>query len=159
MAFWTNVADVHNNRPLKPRYTRTQATPQAVMLSPEEELAVWPGAVVYTDSKGEARVCTGDQVPAGLCGTWTKEMELTGAEDIAMWVMGNDAIMALTAYKGDEFDTEADWASEVAKLDNGEAVYLKANDKGQLTVGGDKDTGACRLIGMEGANTLLIAGI
>lgn len=159
MAFWTNIADVHKNRPLKPRYTRTQATPQAVMLSPEEELAVWPGCVVYTDSKGEARVCTGDQKAAGLCGTWTREMELTGAEDIAMWVLGNDAIMALTAYNGDEFDTEVEWADELAKLDDGEAVYLKANDKGQLTAGGTADDAACRLVGMEGNQTLLIAGL
>ncbi len=160
MAFWTNIADVHKNRPLKPRYARTQATPQAVVLHPEEDKAIWPGAVLTRFENDTVKVCTGTN-PCGLCGTWTKELELTGAKDVAMWVLGSDAIMALTAYNGDEFDVEGIVSDAKTALEAGEAFYLKSDGDGKLTADGSEPTDAsiARVVGVEGPNTILIAGI
>ena len=164
MALITTIADVHKNRPLKPRYAKTQATAQAVRKSETgadgttaETTELQPGMVLSRKSDGTVFVCKGSTEPAGLCGTFEKELDLqTGGKDVAMWVLGSDAIFAL-----DNYNAAVASALTTAKttLDAGGEVLLEAGSDGLLTIAASdsQKTPVCRLIGIEGT-TLLIAG-
>ncbi len=178
--FYTDLQKVHQNRTLKPRYARTQATPQAVRLDPEFDASkgdVFPGSVLTLKGNGVVTVCDGTTDPAGLCGSWIAPVygidEIRGNggdQDMAMWVLGNDAIFEVHA---PAFDASADWAGAMAKVAAGKTVELVSNAKGLLTVPDDTATAAegegtttptapkpvVRLVGMEGTNVLLIAGL
>lgn len=159
MAFITTIADVHKNRPLKPRYAKTQATAQAVKKAAAETTELVPGMVLSRKSDGTVIVCKGSTTPAGLCGTFEKELDLqTGPnKDVAMWVLGSDAIFAL-----DKYNEAVASALTTAKstLDAGREVLLEAASDGLLTIAASdsQNTPVCRLIGIEGT-TLLIAGL
>lgn len=157
MALFTTIADVHKNRPLKPRYAKTQATAQAVRKDASETTELQVGMVLSRKSDGTVIVCKGSTEPAGLCGTFEKELEIqTGGKDVAMWVLGSDAIFAL-----DNYNAAVASALTTAKstLDAGGEVLLEAGSDGLLTIAASdsQKTPVCRLIGIEGT-TLLIAG-
>lgn len=175
MAYFTTIADVHKNRPFKPRYARTQATAQAVTINPSSAANIFPGCVLTriggTDTvtagvhslegTGVVDIFTGASgtAPAGICGTFAKELELTGQHDVAMWVLGSDAIFACQS-----FDATASWTAAASSLADGAEVLLTANASGALTVAGSTDTAVCRLVGIEAAGagapaTILVAGL
>ena len=159
MAFITNLADCHKNRTMKPRYARTQATPQAVKLNASVTGTVMPGMVLSRKSDGSVVVCDGSLAPAGFAGTHTDELKFTNARDFAMWVLSEDAIFAITA---PAFDTEANWTTALTALDSAGVCYLACDENGLLTPESSPTvptSATCaRLIGMEGATTILIAG-
>lgn len=167
MAIFTTMQHVHQSRTLKPRYARTQATPQAVRLDPEWDAAkgdIFPGSVLTRLSAGKVTLCDGTTAPAGLSGNWVAPVfgidevrNGSGDMDMALWVLDSSAIFAVSA---PAFDTKADWAAKIEDLDAGKAVYLKSNDKGLLTIDGNAPTAntVARLIGMEGTTVILIAG-
>ena len=157
MAFITTIADVHKNRPLKPRYAKTQATAQAVKKAATESTELQPGMVLTRKSDGTVIVCKGSTEPYGLCGTFEKELDLqTNGKDVAMWVLGSDAIFALDNYNS---SVAAALTTAAASLDAGEAVLLEAGSDGLLQIAANDSTKTpvCRLVGIEGT-TLLIAG-
>ena len=158
MAFYTTLADVHKNRTLKPRYARTQATPQAAQLDASVTADIFPGMVLASKGDGTAVPCDATMIPAGLCGTWTKELEVSDSKDIAMWVPGSDAIMEVHA---PAFDAKADWATAKTTLASGKEVLLCSDKDGYLTIAGDSDTARAkfRLVGVEGSNVILVAGL
>lgn len=158
MAIITTLANVHKNRPLKPRYAKTQATAQAVKKAATESTELQVGMVLSRKSDGTVIVDKGSSTPAGLCLTFEKELEIAGGDDVAMLVMGNDAIWALDNYNS-AIDSSA-LATAKSTLDGGGEVLLIAASDGLLKIKGSGDTSAvpvCRLIGIEGT-TLLIAG-
>lgn len=158
MALFTTIADVHKNRPLKPRYAKTQATAQAVRKAATETTELQVGMVLSRKSDGTVIVCKGSTAPAGLCGTFEKELEIqTGGKDVAMWVLGSDAIFALDNYNASVAEA---LATAKTTLDAGGEVLLEAGSDGLLTIAASdsQKTPVCRLIGIEGT-TLLIAGL
>ena len=163
--FYTNMQHVHQSRTLKPRYARTQATPQAVQLDPEWDGSkdIFPGSVLSRKANGKVTLADGKNAPAGLCGNWIApvfgidEVRVDGNWDVAMWVLDNSAIFAVEA---PAFDVEGITAANVAELDAGKKVFLKANENGLLTYDGNTATAQsiAELVGMEGTNIILIAG-
>ena len=168
MAYITTIADVHKNRPFKPRYARTQATAQAVTINASDAANIFPGCVLMrtgategSEGTGTTAIFTGASgtTPAGICGTFAKELEITGQKDVAMWVLGNDAIFACSA-----FDTEASWTVAASSLANGEDVFLTADSTGALTLSASDSVNVARLIGIEAGTasapaTILVAGL
>lgn len=163
--FYTNMQHVHQSRTLKPRYARVQATPQAVQLDPEWDGSkdIFPGSVLSRKADGKVTLADGTNAPAGLCGNWIApvfgidEVRVDGNWDVAMWVLGSDAIFAVEA---PAFDTEGITTTQLEELDAGKKVYLKANENGLLTYDGNEPSAQtiAQLIGMEGQNVILIAG-
>ena len=158
MAFYTNLAEVHKNRTLKPRYARTQATPKGVVLATEVTADVFPGMVLAQKSDGTVVPCDETKIPAGLCGNWTRELEYTNSRDIAMWVPGNDAELLVFA---PAFDGTADWTTAKTNLDAGKEVLLCSNANGYLTVAtaDDATRAKFRLVGIEGSSCIVVAGL
>lgn len=158
MAFYTTLAEVHKNRTLKPRYARTQATPQAVELAASVTADVFPGMVLASKGDGTVVPCDATMIPAGLCGTWTKELEPTNARCIAMWVPGSDAILEIHS---PAFLTTADWATAKTNLASGKEVLLCSDANGYLCIAGSDDTARAkfRLVGVEGSDVILVAGL
>lgn len=163
--FYTNLQHVHQNRTLKPRYARTQATPQAVQLDPtwDGSKDIFPGSVLSRKANGKVTLADGKNAPAGLCGNWIApvfgidEVRVDGNWDVAMWVLGNDAIFAVEA---PAFDIEGITVDKLEEINSGKAVYLKPNENGLLTYDGNEQTAQtiAQLVGMEGTNIILIAG-
>ena len=169
MAIYTTMDHVHQSRTMKPRYARTQATPQAVRLDPAYDTAsgdIFPGTVMTRLADNKVTRCDGTKAPAGLSGSWCApafgidEVNRGGQRDMAMWVLGGDAIFAISA---PAFDAEADWATAKTELDQGKVVYLKSNEAGLLTLETDHATPTAntvaRLVGVEGTDTIIIAGL
>ena len=168
MSMYVPMNRVHQSRTLKPKYAKTQATPQAVRLDPawDAKRDIFPGSVLSRKAKGYVTLCDGTNAPAGLSANFVApvygidEMPGTAGDgDMAMWVLGGDAVFEVSA---PAFDKAADWSGAASKLDEGKAVYLKANADGLLTVEDaevpTKDT-AARLIGVEGDRTIYVAGL
>ena len=163
MAIITNMNHVHQSRTIKPRYARTQATPQAWMLDHTWSTAsgdIFPGSCMKRVGNGEVTLCGASDVPFGLCGNWIAPVygidEITGDGnwDIAVWVLGNDAVMAIEA---PAFDVTANWAAAKEALAGGEHVYLGPNANGLLTI---KESGECvfELVDVEDATHILVTG-
>lgn len=167
MAIFTTMQHVHQSRTLKPRYARTQATPQAVRLDPNWDAStgdIFPGSVLTRLADGKVTLCDGTKAPAGLSGNWVAPVfgidevrNGSGDMDMSLWVLDASAIFAVSA---PAFDTKANWASTITDLNAGKAVYLKSNAKGLLTIDGNapSENTIARLIGMEGTTVILIAG-
>lgn len=170
MAIYTDLQHVHQSRTLKPRYARTQATPQAVRLDPEWDAAdgdIFPGSVMSRLADGKVTLCDGTKAPAGLSGNWCAPVygidevrKGAGDMDMALWVLGGDAIFAI---EKPAFDTGADWNTQKTSLEAGKVVYLKSNSKGLLTPETAPQTATAntvaRLVGLEGTNVILVAGL
>lgn len=162
MAIVTNMNHVHQSRTLKPRYARTQATPQAWSLDSTWKFSkdILPGSCMKRIGNGEVTLCGASDVPFGLCGNWIApvfgidEVTNDGNWDVAVWVLGNDAIMAVSA---PAFDTTANWTTAKANLAAGQRVFLGPNANGLLTI---KGSGECafELVDVEDANTILVTG-
>lgn len=161
MAIITNLNHVHQSRTIKPRYARTQATPQAWMLDPEWDTAtgdIFPGSCMKRIGDGNVTLAVEGDEAFGLCGSWIAPVfgidEVTGDGnwDVAVWVLGNDAVMAIEA---PAFDTEADWAGAKEDLKSGKKVILGPNAKGLLTIAED---GAFELVDVEDATHILVCG-
>ena len=172
MAFVTTLNDVHKNRPFKPRYARTQATAQAVVIADADAANIFPGCVLMrtgtatpAEGTGEVAIFKGaaDTVPAGICGTFAEELTLTGQKDVAMWVLGSDAIFACSKFD----NSDGVWTAALSAIDAGGAAYLTATASGLLTpeasVGTATDATVARLIGVEAGEsaptTILISGL
>lgn len=170
MAIYTNIAHMHQSRSLKPRYGYSQATPQAVTLKADYDFTkgdIYPGTVMTRLANNTVTVCGGTTAPAGLSGSWAaptfgidEVRGRGGSYDMSLWVLGPDAVMAVTA---PAFDSAADWATAKTELVAGKVVYLKANAKGLLTL----ETAhavktaqtVAKLIDVEGSTTtIVIAG-
>ena len=170
MAIYTDMQHVHQSRTLKPRYARTQATPQAVRLDPAWDASkgdIFPGSVMTRLADGKVTMCNGTTAPAGLCGNWCAPVfgideirKGSGDMDMALWVLGGDAIFAIEA---PAFDTTADWNTQKTSLEAGKVVYLKSNSKGRLTPEADPQTATAntvaRLIDLEGTKIILVGGL
>ncbi len=167
MAIYTNMNHVHQSRTIKPRYARTQATPQAWTLDPTWNTAtgdIFPGSCMKRSSDGKVTLATAAGEAFGLCGNWIAPVygidEVTGDGnwDVAVWVLGNDSIMAIEA---PAFDTTADWAGAKEALKTGK-VYLDANNKGLLTIveaeAGETASGPFELVDVEDATHILVCG-
>ena len=161
MAIYTNLNHVHQSRTIKPRYARTQATPQAFTLTSEWDTAngdIFPGSCMKRLGNGEVTLAVAGDKAFGLCGNWIAPVfgidEVTGDGnwDVAVWVLGNDAVMAIEA---PAFDVEADWAGAKETLAAGEQVFLAPNAKGLLTVA---DEGDFELVDVEDATHILVCG-
>lgn len=161
MAIYTNLNHVHQSRTIKPRYARTQATPQAWTLDAAWDTAagdIFPGSCMKRIGDGQATLAVEGEKPFGLCGNWIAPVygidEVTGDGnwDIAVWVLGNDSIMAIEA---PAFDVEADWAGAKEKLAAGEKVFLAPNAKGLLTVA---EEGVFELVDVEDPQHILVCG-
>lgn len=166
MALFVTLNDIHKNRWIKPRYAKTQATAQAVTLgkigSPAAYPQIFPGMVLkYTtdtfadDGKGTVIPVTGQtDTPAGICADWLDEVERTGANDVAMWVLGSDAIMAVDeAALGSAGESPATWATTAPE------TLLYGDSNGKLTTaaaGSGTSIPVARVVGWDGS--LLIAG-
>lgn len=168
MSMYVPMNRVHQSRTIKPRYAKTQATPQAVRLDPawDAKRDIFPGSVLSRKAKGYVTLCDGTNAPAGLSANFVAPVygidEVRGCAgdgDMAMWVLGGDAVFAVSL---PAFDKAADWSGAADKMDAGKAVYLKANSDGLLTVEDaeqpTKDS-VCRLVGVEGDRTILVAGL
>lgn len=168
MAFYTTMQHLHENRMLKPRYARTQATPQAVVLDPAFDSKtgdIFPGSVLSRLDGNKVTLCDGTKLPAGLSGSFcapvygVDEVRGAGNMDMTMWVLSRDAIFTVAP---PAYDTEAAWTGEKTNLDAGKEVYLKSDEKGLLTLEDDAQTKTantvCRLIGLDG-DLLVIAGL
>lgn len=164
MAIYTNLNHVHQSRTIKPRYARTQATPQAWQLDPEWDVAtadIFPGSCMKRVGDGKVSLCGATDVPFGLCGNWIAPVygidEVTGDGnwDVAVWVLGNDAIMAVSA---PAFDTTAAWATAKTTLASGGRVFLKPNAKGLLTIASGEGEYVFELVDVEDATTILVTG-
>lgn len=170
MAIYTDMQHVHQSRTLKPRYARTQATPQAVRLDPAWDASkgdIFPGSVMTRLADGKVTMCNGTTAPAGLCGNWCAPVfgideirKGSGDMDMALWVLGGDAIFAIEA---PAFDQTADWNAQKTSLEAGKVVYLKSNDKGLLTPETAPQTATAntvaRLIDLEGTKIILVGGL
>lgn len=170
MAIYTDMQHVHQSRTLKPRYARTQATPQAVRLDPAWDASkgdIFPGSVMTRLADGKVTMCDGTTAPAGLCGNWCAPVfgideirKGSGDMDMALWVLGGDAIFAIEA---PAFDQTADWNAQKTSLEAGKVVYLKSNEKGLLTPETDPQTVTAntiaRLIDLEGTKIILVGGL
>ena len=164
MAIITNMNHVHQSRTIKPRYARTQATPQAWMLDHTWDTAdgdIFPGSCMKRIGGGEVSLCGASDIPFGLCGNWIAPVfgidEVTGDGnwDVAVWVLGNDAVMAVSA---PAFDTTAAWATAKTTLASGERVFLKPNAKGLLTIASGEGEYVFELVDVEDASTILVTG-
>ena len=185
--FVRNLNHIHENRPFKPLYARTQATPQDVTLDPaHEDDVILPGFVLTRLPGGNVCVCDGTTAPAGISGTFHNSTmgidELGVDNEMAMWVLGGDALFE--AHPG-TYDANQDWAALVAEngaLATGKAVYLKASAgsaaaadaaavaKGALTLDGTTSQGTftpataptantvARLVDVPG-DVLIVAGL
>ena len=160
MAIYTDMNHVHQSRTIKPRYARTQATPQAFTLASDWDTAtgdIFPGSCMKRCGNGEVTLATAAGEAFGLCGNWIapvygiNEVTLDGNWDVAVWVLGNDAVMAIEA---PAFDTEADWAGAKEDLKSGK-VFLDANAKGLLTIA---EEGPFELVDVEDATHILVCG-
>ena len=160
MAIYTNLNHVHQSRTIKPRYARTQATPQAWTLAADWDTAtgdIFPGSCMKRVGNGEATLAVEGDTPFGLCGSWIAPVfgidEITGDGnwDIAVWVLGNDSIMAIEA---PAFDVEADWAGAKEDLKT-KKVFLAPNAKGLLTIA---DEGVFELVDVEDDTHILVCG-
>lgn len=170
MAIYTDMQHVHQSRTLKPRYARTQATPQAVRLDPAWNASkgdIFPGSVMTRLADGKVTMCDGTTAPAGLCGNWCAPVfgideirKGSGDMDMALWVLGGDAIFAIEA---PAFDQTANWNTQKTSLEAGKVVYLKSNDKGLLTPETAPQTATAntvaRLIDLEGTKIILVGGL
>lgn len=176
MAIYTTMEHVHQSRTLKPRYARTQATAQAVKLDPKYDVStgdIFPGTVMERIGNDKVRPLTSTGTPAGLSGNWCApvfgidEVRNDGNFDMSLWVLGNDAVFAISK---PAFDTKADWTTAKTTLGTGAAVYLAADAKGLLTI--EKTTGenpapvtaptaktVAKLIDVESDGTIVIAGL
>ena len=161
MAIITNMNHVHQSRTIKPRYARTQATPQAWKLDPEWDTAtgdIFPGSCMKRVGDGNVTLAVEGDEAFGLCGNWIAPVfgidEVTGDGnwDVAVWVLGNDAVMAIEA---PAFDVEADWAGAKEDLAAGQKVILGPNAKGLLTIA---EEGAFELVDVEDATHILVCG-
>lgn len=161
MAIITNLNHVHQSRTIKPRYARTQATPQAWKLDPKWDTAsgdIFPGSCAKRLGDGNVTLATAAGEAFGLFGNWIAPVygidEVTGDGnwDVAIWVLGNDAVMAIEA---PAFDEEADWAGAKEDLAAGKKVFLDANAKGLLTIVED---GFVELVDVEDATHILVCG-
>lgn len=168
MAIYTNLNHVHQSRTIKPRYARTQATPQAWTLAATWDTAdgdIFPGSCMMRCSDGEVTLATTAGKAFGLCGNWIAPVygidEVTGDGnwDVAVWVLGNDSIMEIEA---PAFDTKANWAGAKTTLAAGGKVFLDANAHGLLTIAtaadGETPTGPFVLVDVEDANHILVCG-
>jgi len=168
MAIYTNLNHVHQSRTIKPRYARTQATPQAWQLDPEWDVAdadIFPGSCMKRVGDGKVSLAVEGEAAFGLCGNWIAPVygidEVTGDGnwDVAVWVLGNDSIMAIEA---PAFDTAADWAGAKAQLADGEKVFLVPNASGLLTIAtaadGEEASGPFELVDVEDATHILVCG-
>lgn len=162
MAIYTNMNHAHQSRTIKPRYARTQATPQAWVLDSEWDTStgdIFPGSCAKRLADGKVTLAVAGDEAFGLFGSWIAPVygidEVTGDGnwDVAVWVLGNDAVMAIEA---PAFDTEADWAGAKASLADGEKVYLAPNAKGLLTVA--EDEGSFVLVDVEDDAHILVCG-
>lgn len=160
MAIYTNLNHVHQSRTIKPRYARTQATPQAWTLAADWDSSngdIFPGSCMKRCGDGEVTLATAAGEAFGLCGNWIAPVygidEVTGDGnwDVAVWVIGNDAIMAI---ESPAFDAEADWAGAKEDLKT-KKVFLDANAKGLLTIA---EEGPFELVDVEDANHILVCG-
>ena len=160
MAIYTNLNHVHQSRTIKPRYARSQATPQAWQLDPEWDTAdgdIFPGSCMKRCGDGKATLATEAGTAFGLCGSWIAPVfgidEVTGDGnwDISVWVLGNDSVMAIEA---PAFDAEADWAGAKEDLKSGK-VFLDANSAGLLTIA---EEGPFELVDVEDATHILVCG-
>lgn len=170
MAIYTDMQHVHRSRTLKPRYARTQATPQAVRLDPAWSASkgdIFPGSVMTRLADGKVTICDGTTAPAGLCGNWCAPVfgideirKGSGDMDMALWVLGGDAIFAIEA---PAFDTTANWNAQKVSLEAGKVVYLKSNSKGLLMPEVAPQTATAntvaRLIDLEGTKIILVGGL
>lgn len=183
--FYTNMQHVHQSRTIKPRYARTQATPQAVRLDPNWDRSkdIFPGSVLSrskfhadvdadgnykpsmpNDGIGVVTLADGKNSPAGLCGNWIApkfgidEARWNGNNDIAMWVLNADSIFAIEA---PAFDIEGITPALLEEIAGGKSVYLKPNENGLLTYDGNKQTAQtiAQLVGIEGTDVILVAGV
>lgn len=163
MAIITNMNHVHQSRTIKPRYARTQATPQNWMLDHTWSTAtgdIFPGSCMKRIGNGEVTLCGANDVPFGLCGNWIAPVygidEITGDGNfnIAVWVLGNDAVMAIEA---PAFDTTAAWATAKETLASGGRVFLGPNANGKLTIK-NKGEFAFELVDVEDATHILVTG-
>lgn len=188
MAFWTTLDKFHQNRTIKPKYARTQATPQAVKLADGYTGAndIFPGSVLTRAGGyeiGIVNLCDAEKTPAGLAGTWVantygiNELELTGSHDMAMWVLNKDAIFEIqnpahgvaTLNTVGPIDGTANWATAKTNVEAGTDVYLCSNAKGQLTIqtAGEGATlpnnlTVCKLISVEATapvTVITVAGL
>lgn len=158
MAFYTTLAEVHQNRTLKPRYARTQATPQGVTLASSVDKDVFAGMVLAAKGDGTVVPCDATMIPAGICGTMAIELEVSNTKDVAMWVPGSDAVLEIHA---PAFDAGADWATAKTTLASGKEVLLCSDKDGYLTIAAEGDAARAkfRLVGVEGSNVILVAGL
>lgn len=157
MALITNLANVRKNRPLKPRYSRTQSTAQAVTYkaATSESVELTVGTVLARRSDGTVFIfknATDDTVPAGICLTYAKEMEIANSNDVAMLVMGNDAVWECLAY---DSSLASALTTQAGYLDAGKEVFLTASSTGMLKVAGAGDAHVCKLIGVEGKKIII----
>lgn len=179
--FVRDLNHIHENRPFKPLYARTQATPQDVTLNAEhEDDVILPGFVLSRFANGTVGVCDGTTAPAGISGTFhnsTMGIEEVGVDnEMAMWVLGGDALFEVHA---PAYDATQDWAALVADggdIADGKVIYLKAAaaatgvPKGALTIDGTTSEGTftpatsptansvARLVDVQG-DVLIVAGL
>lgn len=168
MAIFTNLNHTHQSRTIKPRYARTQATPQAWKLDPNWDTStkdIFPGSCMKRVGNGCVSLAGATDAVFGLCGNWIAPVygidEVTGDGnwDVAVWVLGNDAVMAIEA---PAFDTTANWAGAKTSLSQGKKVFLAPNANGLLTIAtaveGEEPTGPFELVDVEDANHILVTG-
>lgn len=170
MALYTDMTHVHQSRTLKPKYARTQATPQAAVLDPKWDAAtadIYPGSVLTMLGGGKVTLCDGTKAPAGLSGNWVAPVfgidevrKGSGAWEMALWVLDGSAKFEITA---PAFDTTADWATCKTNLAAGKVVYLKSNAKGLLTPEAEPATATAntvaRLLDFDGSKVITIGGL
>lgn len=171
MAFYTDLANVHLNRPVKPIYGWTQATPQSWTLAEGE--TCFPGMLMTNVGNGEVRGAKEGEKVIGICSTFQEELTVSGSREVAVWVLTEAAVMEVEIRVTDPAAAK-NWTSALDSIKDGEAQYVGLGADSKLTLAGesvkaaDEGQGSSttitidpvyRLVDVIGTTAIQIAGL
>lgn len=162
----TTLDKAHIQRPFRPLYGWTQATPTAGFLDPnwDRSVPVWPGMVFMKTRGDNYTLIDGTGDPAGFVGLYiggdgVDELRQQGINALAVWTLAPDAEFEVLA---PAFDTTASWVDP----GDGTTVLCHAGttgaNRGKLVPAGTAGASAkpvCRLVRVDGANKIVIGGL
>lgn len=164
--FYTSLDKAHIKRTIRPLYAFTQSTPKSVFLDPsfDRSVDVWPGMCFQRAGGDLVNLLDGTGIPYGLAaefigGDGVDELENTGVNATAVWVLGPDAEFEILA---PAFDDSLTWTDPT----DGTTTLVHASttgaNQGKLVPAGALNASTrpiARLLKVESDSKIIIGGL
>ena len=150
------MAVISNNgvptvRPLKPIFTKTQATFRDFKV--DESANFQPGMVACMGENG-VTLSTGEEAPLGLIATY-RNYDVFEVPTVGVLAFGGGAMVEV---QREVINASADWDAAKTTLASGTVVILESDESGMLTIGSGEGEAVCQLLEVKPA-TIVVGGL